>query len=139
MNFLSKIFGLSKLEEEFKKAIGLTWIISIENITKVQFYFRGNILQFGSEGNTLLFNFLNCELLISGRISEEIFQGQTHFYIKQIINNPDEILMFLGPSNENQISTAKCRVNRNHISFEGTLDNWHCKLTSGESWKINKL
>lgn len=127
MGILSKYFGPSKLEEDFKKAISLKWVLIIEPIGAV--YVQKDQITI-KKSNALLnfqFNFKDRYLLIQGDFFEEDTR-ENQFKISHIINQNDKLEIYYSSFDDTSLILVKCIINREYILLERTLSNWHCKL-----------
>lgn len=135
MGFISKVFGISKLEEEFKKAISLQWCLGVDNIRNYSFTFEGNTLKVSDEPSSLVFDFENLLIKVDGSLSLELFNGETFFVISKL-ENGEIISMDISKIDDTSTVFMKIKVNRNNLEFIGTLKNWNATIPQSNSWNF---
>jgi hypothetical protein len=135
MSLISKIFGISKLQEEFKKAISLRWHLAIKDIQEFTCKIDQNTLKINEAISHLYFDFRNNLFSIHGNLSKELFNSESNYQIKSIENN-ENIIMSISSCNKPDILIMKVRISRNKIELIGTLKNFFCVLPYNDSWEI---
>ncbi len=125
----TKIFGPSRLQEEFQKSINLKLRLIVSSIKEIEFSIRQTQLKKKNSLTNILIDFENEVLIIQGDLFEELF-NETFFQIVKINNLAEPLEIFLSNNVASEIIVMKCIVYRNYILFQGTLDNWHCKISN---------
>lgn len=128
MSFLSKHFGPSKLEEDFKKAISLKWELKIALINTVQIQLNQTLIKKSNNQASFYFNFEDKQLFVDGNVFEEVINSN-YFNIARINNQTDRLEIYLSLNDELDMIFMKCSIYRKYILFEGTLSNWNCSLS----------
>jgi hypothetical protein len=128
MGLINKVFGLSKLQEEFRKSRILELKLEITSIEEIEFSINGNQIKKLNSLTNIIFDFENQILFISGDLFEELFDN-SFFYISSIIDILDTMEIYISLINSNDVIFMKCIVYRNHILFQGNLSNWNCKIS----------
>ena len=138
MNFLNKLIGSSKFQEEFTKCIGFQWTLAVENFSGIEYTRKQSTIRSNFNKSSLLFDFELNELLIVGDLISEVFEGTKHYVItkKEVINS-EHIFLFSKFENDNVI--MKCTVRRYELFFEGTLTNWSCKIPYTEFLNLKQI
>jgi len=129
MVVISKFFGPSKLQEEFKKSITLKLRLIISSINEIEFSIRETQLKKKNSTTSILFDFATNLLFIRGDLFEEL-TNDTCFIIARINKLTYATEIYLSRVGSSDIIIMKCLIYRNSILFQGTLENWHCKISS---------
>ena len=129
MSLISKLFGPSKIQEEFQKSISLKLRLIISSINEIEFSIKQTQIKKKNSLTTILFDFESSLLFIQGDLFEELFDD-TCFQIARINNFPDAPEICLSTIDSSDIIVMKCIAHRNDILFQGTLANWHCIISS---------
>ncbi len=129
MGVLFKLFGSSKLQEEFQKSMSLRLPLIISSINDIEFTFKQTQLRKKNCSTKILFDFENNLLFIRGNLFEELFD-ETSFQITRASNLSGIIEIFISPAHSSDVIVMKCIVYRNDILFQGTLENWDCKISN---------
>ncbi len=138
MSFIIKVFGMSKLEEEFKKAISIRWCLGIENIWSYSYTFEGTTLNVNDEVSSLVFDFENLVMSVNGSLSLELFNSETLFTVNKV-EHGEIISMNISKIGDTSTVIMRIKVNRNSLEFIGTLKNWYSILPQNNSWSFKFL
>ena len=137
MGFINKLFSSSRLQEDFMRCVGLDWVLVIENIHGLEYSIGQNVYRNNYDNSVLIFNFKSDELIVNGKITEDVFNNKEHFRIKRpypLTTEPE--FLFYSIDDLSKV-VMKCQVYRNYLLFEGTLVNWSCKLRENEFLKLS--
>ncbi|MBO0329741.1 hypothetical protein [[Muricauda] lutisoli] len=126
---IRKLFGPSKLQEEFQKSISLQLRLIISSIDEMEISIKQSQIKKKNSLTKIIFNFETNIFLIQGDQFEEVF-NDTRFQIVRIDNLPDVTEIYLSEIDSSDIIVIKCIVYRNYILFQGALENWHFKISS---------
>ena len=126
---ITKLFGPSRLQEEFQKSIILKLQLIISSINEIEFSIRQIQLKKKNSLTNILIDFEKELLIIQGDLFEELFD-ETCFQLARINHFTEPTEIFLSHRNSSEIIVMKCIIYRNHILFQGTLDDWHCKISN---------
>ena len=127
MGLFSKLFGPSKLQEEFQKALALKWLLTVKNIQALEYSFNNSLVLNNFSGSVLVFDFYNSQLLMEGELVSDVFNMNSIF---QIVKNKIEdstLVFYLSEIDTNEISLT-CTISRDYIQFDSTRRDWHAKL-----------
>ena len=127
MSFLSKHFGPTKLEENFKKAVSLKWELKIALISPVELQINQTMIKKNNSLTNFYLNFKENQLFVDGNIFEDVINSN-YFKIVRINNQIDRLEIYLSLYDELDVIFIKFSVHRSYILFEGTLSNWNCRL-----------
>ena len=127
MNFINKLFGSSKIQEEFQKSIALNIPLIIYSIDRIEFTIKNNQLSKRNCPTAMVFDFSTNQLIIQGDFFNEIINGN-HFIIMRIENINDTPEFFISQTGFSDVIVMKCIVYRKYILFQGTLKNWSFKV-----------
>lgn len=128
MEVISKLFGPSKLQEEFQKSITLKLLLIISSINEIEFSIRDIQLKKKNSTTNIIFDFSSNLLFIKGDLFEELTKD-TCFLISRINKLSDTTEIFISRIGSSNLIIMKCLIYRNSISFQGTLENWHCEIS----------
>lgn len=125
---ITKLFGQSRLQEEFKKSILLKLQLLIHSISEIEVSQNQNSIVKRNSFTNILFNFNESSLTIQGDSLKDVL-SEDHFQIVRVNNDSEPCEIFLSDIYSTDIIVMKFTIYRNYILIEGTLDNWHCKIS----------
>jgi hypothetical protein len=127
MNLINKMFGPSKIQEEFQKSIALKLHLNISEIDKAEFTIQGNQISKKNSNTSASFDFNSNMLIFSGDWFDEIFNDFIFDIVRiEKTNKFCEIYLSRGDSRD---IVMKCLIYRSHILFQGILENWSFKIS----------
>ncbi len=125
---ITKLFGQSRLQEEFKKSILLKLQLLIDSISDIEMSQNLNSLTFRNSLTSIFFDFKNNTLTIKGDSFLHVL-NEKYFLISRIDDHAEPCEIYLSNYYNTDIILMKFSIYRNHILIEGTLSNWHCKIS----------
>lgn len=129
MGIINKLFGPSKLQEEFNKSLSLKWQLIISSTDNAEFYVNQTAIRKKNSLTTLHFDFDNKLLFIKGDLFKEIIFNDC-FEISRVNYLANDLEIYLSGIGDLNKIVMKCIIYRNYILFQGTLSNWHCKISN---------
>jgi hypothetical protein len=125
---LTKLFGQSRLQEEFKKSILLKLELLIFSIQEIEVVINGNSIRKMNSLSNIHFDFKCNSLKIEGDFLKDCL-NEDFFQIATVQSDSEPYEILLSNSINPEIITAKVRIFRSYLLIEGTLENWYCKLS----------
>jgi hypothetical protein len=126
---LTKLFGQSRLQEEFKKSILLKLQLLIDSISEIVVSQNQNSIIIKNSLTSIHFDFKQNTLIIKGDSFAHIL-NENYFMIARIDDHAEPCEIFLSNFYNTDIIIMKFSIYRNSILIEGTLSNWHCKISN---------
>jgi hypothetical protein len=125
---LTKLFGQSRLQEEFKKSILLKLDLLIFSIEEIEVVINGIGIRKMNSLSNIHFDFKYNSLKIQGDFLRDCINDD-YFHMARIQSDSEPYVILLSNFNAPEIIKMKVTIFRSYLLFEGTLDNWHCKLS----------
>jgi len=129
MGIIGKIFGASKLQDEFKKAISLKCKICVFK-SDVSCYNNNISISKREIISSLFIDFKNGVVHVSSDVIDEIPCKQDFYKIIRIDNNIEKISIHLSNIMTPSVFESTLHVHRNYLILEGNLSNWSCKINN---------
>jgi hypothetical protein len=125
---ITKLFGQSRLQEEFKKSILLKLQLLIDSISEIEVSRNQQRLTIRNSLTSFFFDFNQNTLTIKGDSFNNVL-NDNYFLITRIDDHTEPCEIFFSNFYNTDIIIMKLSIYRNYILFEGTLSNWHCKIS----------
>lgn len=125
---LTKLFGQSRLQEEFRKSIILKLQLIIDSIREIEISQNQNSLIIKNSLTSIFFDFKQNTLMIKGDSLSQVL-NENYFRIARIDDHSEPCEIFLSNLYNSEVIVMKFAIYRNYILIEGTLSNWHCKIS----------
>jgi hypothetical protein len=125
---LTKLFGRSRLQEEFKKSILLKLELIIDSIGEIEVSQNQNSIIIKNSLTSIFFDFKQNTLSIKGDSLSQVL-NENEFRIARIEDHSEPCEIFLSNLYNSEVIVMKFSIFRNYILIEGTVSFWHCKIS----------